>query len=169
VVHDAKNLMRQIRFVAQRYGQPALVEVYVGEREFNVSILGNDPPVVLPTCEIDYSLMPEGMPKIVGFAAKWFPQSPEYRGSMPVCPAPVAAALQDQVQKTALAAYRACGLRDYGRIDLRWDGKNHPTVIDVNPNPAISPDSGYCLSAHKAGMEHADLVEKIARLALIRA
>ncbi len=169
VVHDAQKLIRQIAFVAQHYGQPALVEAYVGEREFNVSILGNDPPVVLPACEIDYSLMPEGMPKIVGFAAKWFPQSPEYRGSMPVCPAPVSAALLDQVQKTALAAYGACGLRDYGRIDLRWDGKHAPAVVDVNPNPAISPDAGYILSARKAGLEYGDLVEKIARLALHRA
>ncbi len=168
VAHNASGLAEQIKFILKHYHQPALVESYVGEREFNVSILGNGSPVILPICEIDYSRMPEGLPKIVGFKAKWFPESPEYQGSMPVCPAPIEGALREQVEHIALAAYEACGLRDYGRIDLRWDGQHQPMVIDVNPNPAISRDAGFVLSAQKAGLSYEDLLERIVQLALER-
>ena len=168
VVKKDVQLRKQVEYILSNYRQPALVESYAGDREFNVSLLGNAPPLILPPCEIDYSKMPEGLPKIVGFKAKWFPASPEYRGSLPVCPAPISGKLLEQVEQTAVAAFRACGVRDYGRVDLRWDGENAPAVIDVNPNPAITQDSGFVISAHQGGIPYADLVEKIVRFALAR-
>ena len=168
VVREKSRLAEQVDFIVRHYHQPALVEEYVGDREFNVAILGNGSKCALPLCEIDYSSMPEGMPKIVSFNAKWFPDSPEYQGSMPVCPAKITKALAAQIEKTAFATYKACGLRDYGRIDLRWDEKHPPTVVDVNPNPAITPDAGFVLSSRMAGIGYPDLLEKITSLALAR-
>ncbi len=168
VVSDAVGLQRQVQWVLDNYRQPALVEAYVGEREFNVSILGNEDPLVLPLCEIDFSSMPPEQPKIVSFRAKWNPESPEYRGSMPQCPAAISEALQRKIEAIALEAYNACGVRDYGRVDLRWDGQNDPVVIDVNPNPAISLDTGFVLSAQKGGLDYAEMLEKIVDYALQR-
>ncbi len=168
VVRDAIALERQVQWVQDKYRQPALVEAYVGEREFNVSILGNEEPIVLPLCEIDYSGMPPEQPKIVSFKAKWNPESPEYQGSMPHCPAAIPASLARSIEAIAMAAYSACGVRDYGRVDLRWDGQNDPVVIDVNPNPAISLDTGFVLSANKGGLNYAEMLEKIVGYAMRR-
>ncbi len=168
VVYDEAGLIRQVDFIQSRYQQAALIEEYIEGREFNVSILGNDPPVVLPVCEIDFSLMPAGLPRIVSFKAKWVSDSAEYKGSVPVCPVNLDEEMRGHLERMALAAFRVCGLRDYARVDMRWDGKHLPMIVDVNPNPAISPDTGFVLSAQAAGLTYPELLEKITRYALSR-
>ena len=67
------------------YKQPALIEEYIDGRELNISVLGNDDPLVLPISEIIFDFQYE--PKIVDYASKWFKESEEYAGAKPMCPA----------------------------------------------------------------------------------
>ena len=46
-----------------------------------------------------------------------------------------------KLQETAVHAYQALQLRDYGRIDFRLDKKGRPHVLEVNPNPDIAPEN----------------------------
>jgi len=48
------------------------------------------------------------------------------------------------------------------------NSKNVPYVIEVNPNPDISPDTGFVRSAAAAGITYDELLYKISTLALIR-
>jgi D-alanine-D-alanine ligase len=166
VVDDFASLEQQIRRISRLFGNRALVEEYVDGREFNVTVLGNRDPIVLPISEIVYSL-PPGIPRILTFAAKWEPESPYFDSSTPVCPAQVDAETRGKIASAALCTFRLLGCSGYARVDFRADADG-PKIIEVNPNPDISPDTGAARQAQASGMTYSQFIEKIALLALER-
>jgi D-alanine-D-alanine ligase len=167
VVHDDRALRRQVRYIWELYHEPALAEEFIDGREFNVTVLGNESPRVLPLSEISFRHIANPFARIVSFRAKWVPTSEEYLKTPPTCPARVSEALKARIEDVARRAYQAMGLRDYGRVDIRVkDGI--PYVLEVNPNADLSPDAGIARAARTAGMSYADLVDEILRLAARR-
>lgn len=167
VVQDDRSLRRQVRFIWETYHEPALVEEFIPGREFNVTILGNDSPRVMPLSEINFRHIPDPMARIVSFRAKWVPTSEEYIATPPTCPARVSDKIQARIEEVARRAYQAMGLRDYGRVDIRVKN-GMPYVLEVNPNADLSPDAGIARAARIAGMSYADLADEIVRLAARR-
>ncbi len=162
VVGDFASLERQVTAVSRYYGGQALVEHFIDGREFNVSVLGGS---VLPVSEIDYSL-PKGVPRMLTFAAKWQPDSDYYRGTRVVCPAEISHKEREAIARTALKVFALLGCRGYARVDMRRDEGGRLNVIEVNPNPDISPGSGSVRQAEAAGMSYPQFIEKIVELAL---
>src|SRR5262249_41796569 len=109
-----------------------------------------------------------GVPRIVSYDAKWRVGSAEDKGTVPVMHPQLAPALAARVRRVAVEAFRAVGLRDYGRIDIRLSSDGVPYVIDVNPNCDLSPGAGMARAAAAVGMEYAALVKLIVRYALRR-
>lgn len=163
VVHDEAAARRRAALVIERFGQPALVEQFVDGRELNVSIV-DDPPAVLPASEIDFRL-PPGAPRIVGYEAKWIEGTEAHAGTPVVCPATLEPELEAAVRDLALRAFRAVGARDYARVDLRVDREGRPFILEVNPNPDVSPAAGLARAARAAGWRYDDLVRRFVRLA----
>jgi D-alanine-D-alanine ligase len=167
-VLNEKNLKQRVQEIYQGYGQPALVEEYIEGRELNVSILGNEDPRVLPISEIDFSSMPPELPKICGYEAKWVESSQEYAHTVPRCPAPLSPRIEKKVKKVSLDSYRIMECRDYARVDIRLSPRGIPYVLEVNPNPDISPDAGMPRSAKIAGFSYAEFIGYIAELCWAR-
>jgi D-alanine-D-alanine ligase len=61
----------------------------------------------------------------------------------------------------AMAAYKAIGCQGYARVDMRQDERGVLNVIEVNPNPDISPVAGTTRQAEAAGMSYQDFIQKI--------
>ncbi|MBI2869404.1 MAG: ATP-grasp domain-containing protein [Chloroflexi bacterium] len=162
VVHDLEALKKQVALVSSAYGEQALVEEFIGGREVNVTILGNR---ALPVSEIIYNL-PEDAPRILTFAAKWSPGSPYYEATKPVCPAVFADGEAGLVQAMAARVYRLAGCRGYARVDMRYDAAGKLYVLELNPNPDISPESGAVRQAAAGGLSYARFIDEIVRLAL---
>jgi D-alanine-D-alanine ligase len=159
-------LRLRARELMAAYQQPVLAERYVDGRELNVTLIGNGADLqVLPLHEIDFAAMPTGRPNIVSYAAKWDERHVDYAGTKPVPLRNASRTLLTNVERVARGAWHALGLRDYGRIDLRVDAAETAWVIDVNPNPDISPDAGVVRSARAAGMSYPQLVTRIAQVA----
>jgi D-alanine-D-alanine ligase len=166
VVYDLDSLQRQVGVVSKSFGDNVLVEEFVGGREFNATVLGTSKHIVLPLSEIVFSL-PPGMPNILTFASKWEPESVYFQGTRAVCPAEVTKEEQALISETVLAVFRLFGCRGYGRVDMRMDEQNRLYVIEVNPNPDISPDlSGAVRQAEAAGMNYTQFIEKIVQMTL---
>jgi D-alanine-D-alanine ligase len=169
VVHEPRRLVGPVAHVLEKYRQPALVERYIEGREFNVAILGDGDPWLLPLAEVDYSNLPPGIPRILFYEAKWVEDSPLYIKTPVVCPARnVSPRLADRLQDVSLRAYRALGCTGYARVDLRVSRAGKPYVIEVNCNPSLSPEAGFARSARHAGLDYASLVDRIVQHALER-
>ncbi len=165
LVSNPAMLEKQVITICESYGGSALVEEFIDGREFNATILGHSAATVLPVSEITYSL-PSEMPRILTFAAKWEPDSLYYHGTKVVCPAEIEISERESISGTALAAFRLLGCQCYARVDMRMDREKQINVIEVNPNPDISPDTGAARQAEAAGMTYTTFIEKIVQLAL---
>jgi D-alanine-D-alanine ligase len=165
VVRDFPSLERQVKFIADSYGGSALVERFMGGCEFNATVMGNSEFVVLPVSEIVYALSP-GLPHILNFDAKWEEDSHYFQGTKVVCPAKIESDKRECIADIALAAYKIVGCSGYARVDMRTDEEGKVNVMEVNPNPDISPGTGAARQAKAAGMNYTQFIDKIIRLAL---
>ncbi len=168
VVYDWKELEERIEYIIKTFKQPALVEEFIDGREVNVAILGNNPPIVLPISEIDFSRLPSHLPKIVSYEAKWIPNTDYYEKTIPICPAPLEPELERQIKDIALSCYKIMGCRDYARVDIRIDKDGNPYVLEVNPNPDLSRNAGFMRSASVYGLTPEETIIKIAEIAIER-
>lgn len=167
VVTSPAALRERVAYVLEALRQPALVEVFIPGRELNVSLWGNGNPEPLPISEIYFDGLPE-VERIVDQSAKWDRQSERYWRTVPIVPAPLDERTEAEVVDVAVQAYRALRVRDYGRVDIRLAPDGTPYVIDVNPNPDISPDAGFVRSAAAAGYDYGRMAVHILRIALAR-
>ncbi|MGD9143784.1 MAG: ATP-grasp domain-containing protein [Dehalococcoidia bacterium] len=167
VINDIQSMERRINEIYENYHNPSLVEEYIEGREFNVTVIGSSRPEVLPVSEIIFTLPPE-MPAILTFDAKWEEDSVYYKNTRVVCPAEITAKEKESVKKLVLAAFRLLYCSGYARIDMRMDKSGQLNVIEINPNPDISPEAGVAVQASAAGVNYNGLIEKIVKLALDR-
>jgi D-alanine-D-alanine ligase len=167
LVHNATELMERVLDIHKRFDDAALAEEFIEGREFYVGVLGNLEPTVFPPVEMDFSGMPDGAPHVMDAKAKFDKESPEYQGTKPVI-ADLPDELKAKLQKTALDAYRALRVRDYGRIDLRLTDAGEVYVIEVNANCYLEKESEFAMAAAAAGLEYEALVNRIVELATER-
>jgi D-alanine-D-alanine ligase len=161
VVGDRKALRARVAAMTEQFDE-VLVQEYVSGREFNVGFVGTR---VLPIAEIDFSAMPASWP-ILTYAAKWDTGSADDLGSVPVCPAAVPQKVAGALVRVAEQAWRALQGKGYGRVDVRLDEAGRPWVLDVNPNPDLNDDAGLSRMAKAAGWDYAELVRRVAEVAL---
>src|SRR5262245_2623610 len=169
VVTSIRELMERMDWLHQHFDSPVLIEEYIEGREMYVDILVNDKPEALPIVELDLSKLPEGTPRIAAAEVKWGKGTKAYRDTKSLFPTDLSEETVAQLQLTAIAAYQALELRDYGRVDMRLqeDGRIH--VIEVNPNPWLSSRAELTMAARKSGRTYPHLVEEIVELAMTRA
>ncbi len=169
MVGSVSELEARVRAMIKQYHQPIVCERYIEGREFNVTVIGNGAEAdILPLHEIDFGKMPCGSPHIVSYAAKWDEDHPDYAGTLPIPARAASPQLRKDLRDTALAAFAALDLRDFGRVDMRVDSEGMVYVIDVNPNCDLSPDAGVARAAASMGLDFPQLIGKICELAWSR-
>jgi len=169
VVSSIRELMERIDWLHANFDSPVLIEEYIDGREMYVGVLGNDKPEALPVIELDLSKLPDGTPRIAAAEVKWGKGTRAYRDTKSVVPTDLPDETVMSLQKTAVAAYQALELRDYGRVDMRLQPDGRVQVIEVNPNPWLSSRAELAMAARKAGRTYSQLVEEIVDLAMARA
>jgi len=164
VTSDLAAARRRAAVLLRRYGPPVLLEEFLDGRELNVGLLGPRLETVLPLREVSYDALPPGAPPLLTYRGKWATRSREYLDTLPGPVRLLAAGTAARARDAARRAALACGCRGYARVDLRLRGGT-PVVLEVNPNPDLTPGAGFPASAADAGLSHADLVDRILRAA----
>ena len=74
-----------------------------------------------------------------------------------------------EAEAVALAAWRALGCRDGGRVDIRCDAAGRPQFLEVNPLAGLHPEhSDLPIIATKVGMPYGELLGQIVESAATR-
>jgi D-alanine-D-alanine ligase len=167
-VESVKELMERIHYIQEEFDSPALIEEYIEGREIYAAILGNENPEVLPMVELDLSKLPKGTPKIAGQEVKWATDTEAYKVTKSAPAEDLDEATTKRLSETALSAYQALKLRDYGRIDMRLSKKGEVFVIEANPNPWLASTAEFAMAAKKAGRNYTELIAEIVDLARSR-
>lgn len=167
VVTTPDELYRRAKHVIEQYDQPALLEEFIAGREFAISIWGNETIEILPITEEDYCDIPDRLQRLCTYESKWQPESFYYNNIYVRCPANLAPQDQACLESTARQLYRALGLRDFARVDIRYE-QGIPYIIDVNETPDLSIDSGFPRAAAEAGYSYPEMIEHMLGLALRR-
>ncbi|MEZ5543481.1 MAG: D-alanine--D-alanine ligase [Pseudomonadota bacterium] len=153
-ITDHATLGRTCRDLLARFAQPVLVETFLPGREFTVGIVGNGAAArALGVLEV--LATGAGDSEVYSFRNKEeFESRCEYRLEV--------GAVARAVEQVALAAWRALGCRDAGRIDVRLDADGSPHFIEVNPLAGLNPErSDLAFIARFQGLAYRDLIGMI--------
>jgi len=161
-VTSRTGLRRVCRQLLDRYRQPVLVEAFLPGREFTVGLLGTGTEAsVVAVMEVRLNERAEA--GVYGYVNK------------EDCESRVEYLLADDAEagtaaQLALAAWRALGCRDGGRVDLRSDGTGRPHFLEVNPLAGLHPEhSDLPIMCRQAGVSYDELIGRIVHSALRRA
>jgi len=164
---NIKELMERIDQLHAEFDHPILIEQYIEGREIYMGVLGNSPPVALPAVELDLSHLPKGTPRIAGAEVKWDEGTRAYRGAKVRVPK-LPPAVQQEMERAAVTAFQALGLRDYARVDFRLGPKGQVFLIEANPNPYLHSGAEFIRGCRASGRTHAQTILEIVELARAR-
>jgi len=157
VVENEAELREAAQKMIAKYDQPALVEDYIGGREFTVGMLGERRPKVLPPMEVVFLDESETRP-VYSFEFKqdW---SSKIRYDVPARLEP---AQVKTLERAARECFIALGCRDVARVDFRMDEQGKIYFLECNPLPGLTPGwSDLVLIAKAAGIEYNALIAEI--------
>jgi D-alanine-D-alanine ligase len=148
VCHDLQALESAVTGIRDKFGynNPILVEAFLTGKDISVGIIGNPGSsyMILPVIEEDYSALPEGLPRLCGYEAKWDPSSPYWK--IKSIPANLSEDVERFLGASCVKLFERLSCRDYARFDWRIDDNGTPRLLEVNPNP------GWCWDGHLAKM-----------------
>ena len=176
LVKNNGELKKIIKKIRKEYNQKAIAEEFLEGREFTVSLIGNEKPLILPIVEIKFDHLPKELNSFDHYEAKWMYDDPEYikknRIEPVVCPADIDKQLEEKIKDVALKTFRILDCRDWARIDIRLDKGSTPNIIEVNSPAGLIKDpnenSRMPKAAYAYGWSYEKLVGEILNAGLKR-
>lgn len=152
--HDGAELIQSLQLAA-KYDRKILVEQGVHVREIEISVLGNEQPVVSLPGEIKASN------EFYDYKAKYIDNK-----SVAVIPAELPTDITETIQQLAVETYKALECEGFARVDFFIDQDNGKIYLnEVNTLPGFTEISMYPKMWEAAGLPIEQLLEKLVDLA----
>ena len=143
---------------AARYDAKLVVERAIDARELECGVLGNEAPIASVVGEI----LPGG--DFYDYRAKYLDT-----GSLALIPAEIAAEVAEEVQRLAVAAFKAVDASGLARVDFFLERQSGRLYLnEINTMPGFTEISMYPKLWEASGVSFAELVSRLAELALER-
>lgn len=137
---------------AFRFGADALIEEMIDGVEVTAAVMGDEQPIALPLIEI------VSRTGYYDYQAKYTAGLSDH-----IMPPRLPADVQQELKRLAERVYAVLELRGVIRVDFMVSrGEHRPYILEVNTIPGMTETSLVPDAARAAGMEFADLVEKLA-------
>lgn len=150
-VHTGEELAQAFAGAAH-YDGSVLVERLIVGSEYTVAILDGEalPPIKLETDHRFYD-----------YDAKYVADDTRY-----LCPCGLDQQREQALKDLALRAFDTLGCRGWGRVDVMADSCGHFYLLEVNTVPGMTSHSLVPMAARAAGLDFAQLVQRIVRASL---
>jgi D-alanine-D-alanine ligase len=154
IVRRKNDLTTVCGRLIETFHQPVIVEPYLPGREFTTGIVGTGGDArALGTIEV--ILLETAEQGVYSYVNKEECESRVLYRLMRPEDDPVVA----EAEAVALAAWRALGCRDAGRLDLRCDPNGQPLFMEVNPLAGIHPEhSDLPIICNHLGVPYHELI-----------
>jgi D-alanine-D-alanine ligase len=131
VVRNYAQFSHKVQQIADSYGSASLVETYLPGREFSVALLENSHTADLLAMPVELIAAANAQ------GDRMLSESVKAADTEAVI-AVTDASLRLRINRLAKNAFRALGARDYGRIDIRLDGRGVPYFLEANLIPGLA-------------------------------
>lgn len=163
VVESWDELVDVVRWMRDMLNYKGLImlEEYIDGDDISVGIIGNPPKdfTILPIIKEDYTGLPDNLPRICSYEAKWL------KGTPYDVVKSVRAELDEPIlynlQRWCIQLFERFECRDYARFDWRIGRDRVPRLLEVNPNPGWVWDGHLNKMASLANISYAGMLKMI--------
>lgn len=148
-VTSRDELVHEVERIVGDYAQPALVEAFLPGAEYTVTVVGQDPPRVLPVVQRALERTSR-----IGLHALDGPGGSGSAGAGEVehvVPGELTPAVEARLAELGRAVYALFECRDFARADFRVDRDGELVFLEINPLPTFAPDGTFGILAELEG------------------
>ena len=158
-VCDFASFQSKVKQLHDIYEQPILVEQYLAGREFTVAIIDAEIMLIAP---IEIVAPLENDIRILSQEIK--------HANTEIIEKITDPDVYKQVSAIAKASFKALGVRDYGRIDIKMDAQNKCYFLEANLTPGMTRGSSYFPKSYElySMLDYDDLILLLVKSALSR-
>ncbi|MDN3507900.1 MAG: D-alanine--D-alanine ligase [Simkaniaceae bacterium] len=138
------------------YDRKIVVEKCIVGREIEISVLGNDVPIVSLPSEVVVNC------DFRSYEAKYFDKEAEDF----IVPVSLPEKILCKIQQMALEVYAALDITGMARVDFFLDEKGDLFVNEANTIPGFTPTSLYPKNWEVSGILYSELIDRLIELAL---
>ena len=170
IVHNEKDLRKQIKIITEKFKSPAIIEEYIEGDEYRISIIGNSDSdlQILPVSRTIFSKLPNGYSHIYTYEAKWGSDKAYKKLELQYPVKNINKKLETLLSEIALNVFNIMKCKDYACIELRVDEYNNPYVLELDTNPSLNISSELAKASAIAEIGYLEMIEEIILAAVNR-
>lgn len=143
---------------AFRYDNKILIEEFIGGREIECAVLGNNNPVASVPGEVKTSH------EFYSYDAKYIDE----KGADIIIPAKISPETAAKIQELAIKTFQALFCEGLGRVDSFLKSNGEIIVNEINTIPGFTKISMYPKLWEASGISYAELIDKLIGFAMER-